>query len=831
MNWNKKTDQLFNFPFVYTRTYLSSFYLSTFGGIMFKNYIKIAIRNIRRNKLYSIVNIFGLAVGLTISLIISLYVIDDLTFDHFHENAENTYRLLTIEDSEIKEKMTYSITAGPLVLALKEQLPEVKYASRMFLAGRPQISRADKGEVAQEDMVRGWILLADKDFFKMFDFEILEGDPEKFNNDPNGVFISDEFAQQLFGSEDPLKKPLNVRHLPDAYVMGVIKKHPMNSHIIYDLIIPLRAEHNPMWWDSWENLMLSGYIQLNPGADWKTVENKMVELSRKNNFAEIYEAKLQPFLDIHLGSSEHMYDGFNRNKNDKTVVYSLLIIGIMILFIAAINFINLSSARSTKRAREVGLRKVVGSDKRQLFFQFIGESIILTLISMVLAGIIAQISMPYLDTLLGKHIDINFLANPEQLILFLLIAVFIGFLSGIYPALILSNFQPVTVLKGEFTSSKIGTLVRRILVVCQFTITITLITAVLIVHLQIQHLNNLDMGYNKEQVIVIPDFNRQGNYDLLKEEIRKLPFVQSIGRSGSLPGNDFVRYEVIPEGMDRSNSQMFQRMFVDEELMQTLLMTMVDGRGYSKGFASDTLDAVIVNETAVKLAGWKEPIGRRLDIVELDGSLDSKRVIGVIKDFHFSNTRQAIEPMAIHLNSRTSGFILAKLSAGDVKNKLDQIGEVYKKVYPARNFHSIFLDEIFNEQFDDDKTFADNISLFSAIAILIACLGLLGLVAFSTEQRKREIAIRKVLGSEERRIIYLLTSDFLKWVLIANIFAWPITYFGINVWLDNFVYTLSIPVWPFIVSGLATLIIALSTISYQSIRAARTNPVENLRRE
>lgn len=797
---------------------------------MIKNFFKVALRNIMRQKGYSLINIAGLTIGLSISSIIAFYVIDDLTFDSFHENADNIYRLLTVEQNPNGE-MIYSITAGPLVPAAIESLPEVVNGARVSAIGTPLVA---PGSVPQNEMdaensvqLRGYI--TENSFFDMFSFKIIQGEKEKLLTDPSGIVITPSAAEALFGKEDPMGKTLTIPGTPDAYVAGIVEDPPLNSHIQFQFIIPLRVENNAIWWDSWENLALSAYLQTAGNVSETVLEKKIIDVAKANNMAEIYKPQVQPLKDIHLGSAEHRYDGTNFGKNDSTIVYSLAVIGILILFVAAINFINLSTARATKRAREVGMRKVIGSSKDRLIFQFLSESVFVTVLAMLFAIVIIQITVPHLTEVLSKQLDVDFIANPLLLVAMLLIAVFIGILAGLYPAIVLSSFQPVTVLKGEFSSSGVGTLTRKILVLCQFAVTITLIVGVMIIMDQIEYVKNMDMGYNRERVIRTFTPPRTG--DLLVSRLKTVPGVVSVGRSSAVMGSNFIRYEVIPEGSTRENSQMFLQTAIDENFFDPLQIRMAEGRNFSKDFPGDTANSVLINQTAARKAGWNDPVGKRLDMVELDGSVTSKRVIGVVKDFHFTSARQEIEPLFFQLNTQNTFMVIIRLAGNQINETIDRIAEVYSEVNPNANFNSQFLNDLFDQQFNNDRDFATNIAYFSGIAIFIACLGLIGLVSYSVEQRKLEIAVRKVLGTPESSIVYLLAKDFLKWVLLANIIAWPLSFYTMNTWLQGFVYKVPITIWTFIISGFVALIIALSTISYQSIRASRMNPAQSLRSE
>ena len=409
------------------------------------------------------------------------------------------------------------------------------------------------------------------------------------------------------------------------------------------------------------------------------------------------------------------------------------------------------------------------------------------------------------------------------------VAILIGILSGLYPAFILSSFKPVTVLKGNFQRSGVGTFIRKLLVLFQFGITISLAIAVLVIHDQIEYLKSIDLGYNRDQVITM--FAPNNNRDLLKTRIETLPGVISVGRSSGVLGGDFIRYEVIPEGASRENSEMFQQLAIDDNFLNTLEVKMADGRGFSKAFLADTTNSILINETAAKKVGWNTPLGKRLGMVEIDGSITNKQVVGVVKDFHFNSARQKIEPLFFQLNTQNTFLFSVKLAGGQINKSLDEIEQIYSEVYPNINFNFQFLDDVFDQQFQNDREFATNIAYFSGFAIFIACLGLLGLVSYAVEQKKSEIAVRKVLGSNESTIVFILAKDFLKWVIIANLIAWPLTYYGIGLWLDGFAYKVTPTLFPFFISGLGALTIAFLTMLYQSLKAARANPVEALRNE
>ncbi|MCF7794606.1 MAG: ABC transporter permease [Candidatus Cloacimonetes bacterium] len=799
---------------------------------MFKNYLKVAFRNIFRQKTYSFINIFGFAIGLAVCLIISFYVIDDLTYDRFHKNAKYIYHLLTVDNSENEGALSYSITSGPLVAAMADNIPEIEAATRITTFGNVGFGNVlEEGEEEINERMNVLCLVADTEFFNVFDFEILSGNTEKPMEDLNGIYITPTIAETLFPDQDPIGKPILAGRMQNAYIAGIVQECPQNSHLQYQAIVPLNIQNNPVWWDSWENLALIGYFRINENADPAVVKSKLIEHARESGFAEVFKPDMQPLLDVHLGSGHLRYDFVNFNPNDKLKVYTLGIIAILVLVIASINFINLSSARAARRAREVGMRKIVGGDKKQLFMQFLGESIIITLIAVVIALALFEIALPHLNDFLQKNLSFNLIENYTFTLMIIAVSLIVGILAGIYPALILSNFKPVKVLSGNFTTSKRGVLLRRILVVGQFAVSIALIISVFIVSQQIQYLNSVDLGYNRENVVVVPNFGNNQNGRALKEELKNLSFVESIGVMSNIGGGTLVRLEVIPEGFSEEDGMMFDRLMIDDDLAETLQFRVTEGRDYSVDFASDVDNTCLINSSAVKALGWENPIGKSIVMIDENEARLARTVVGVIEDVNVTTTRRKVNPMILIHSDQFYPRFLVKLKPGIDDEVFPEIMTIVEQFNENANFQLRYFNEIFNFQFRQDRAFATNIAVFSILAILIACLGLFGLASFTTQQRRREVAIRKVMGSSVRSIVFLLAKEFTKWIIIANIIAWPLAWFAMHKWLQNFVYQTNMNLLYFIGSGLLALIIAFVTISFQTIRAANINPVDALQYE
>jgi putative ABC transport system permease protein len=803
-------------------------------SIMLKNYLKVTLRSFRRHKGYTFINFAGLAIGLAVTLIITLYVMDDLKYDRFHKDAGRIYRVLSVG---VKRGTKNSITAGPLLPAFKQGIPEVEYATRVTYGGKQQVGPpgTDFRNAEEGSVIRAECVLADADFFDVFDFKILKGDSGEALGKPGAVFLTPETAQALFGSSDPIGKPIAVRALEEtSFVAGIVAPPPTTSHIRFGIVGALIPENNPVWWDNFENLTLMGYVKLAKNADPQVTEEKMIALAAKTEFPKIFEPRLQPLLDIHLGSADHFYDRLNAGKNDIVVVYTMAVIGILVLLVACINFINLSTSRAGMRAREVGMRKVAGSGRRQLISQFLGESVVMTIFTFVAAVAVVHFSLPSLNTILNKQLTLNPGQDLFLVFLLFLIAVFIGILSGVYPAFVISSFKPVNVLRGELHTGKKGIALRRVLVVFQFAITTALLVAVFVVLAQIKYLKSMDMGYNREQVLVVINPVREGD-DLLKQRLETMPSVLSVGRIDAEPGPHFSRMEIVPEGFTRPSNITAARFHIDESLFETLKITILRGRNFSPEHPTDLTDGIIVNETLLRKANYmaadQDPIGRKIEIVDEEGNLIPKHIVGIIKDFHYMTPRQSSEPMMFLYNTRRGYLLMARIAPGQTARALANIEKAYKELYPERQFDSLFLDETFDRQFERDRSFMRNIGIFAGIAIFIACLGLIGLVAFSIEQRRKEIAIRKVLGSGEKKIFSLLAADFLKWVVVANLVAWPCSHFAMAQWTQAFVFRAPFRPWPFLIAAAGTLCIAFLTISFQTLRATRTNPAEVLRHE
>jgi len=672
------------------------------------------------------------------------------------------------------------------------------------------------------------MILAEASIFDIFDFKLISGDVTSCLNKPEAVLLSPKHAKALFGDEDPLGKAITIRGIDNAHVTGIIEPSPDNSHIRYDAIVAMvKTEEYARFFESWGGLQTTGYLLLAEDANPEVVIEKATALALENNTPDVWKPQLQPLLDIHLKSSHIIYD-HNYAEGDLKQVRALSVIALIVLLIASINFMNLSTARSAKRAREVGLRKVIGAHRIQMVLQFLGESVLLTVIATALSVLFTKLALPYLNQLSGKSLELNVLSSSYVLPMIIGTAFIVGILSGLYPATVLSNFKPALVLKGSFKSSKSGILMRRMLVVSQFAITIALLVGTLVIISQINFILSRDPGYNREQVMVLEHRSRDlEGRGVLVNKIAQLPSVLFYGTSSNLPVRAHGRRGITPEGAGDDEHWIMSANRIDEGFINTYQMKIVEGRAFSPEFPSDSSHAIMVNEAVVRQMEWDDAIGKKLRIGGPDEPY--RAVIGVIKDYNFASVREVIEPMVYVPAIHPSYLLSLRIDAGQTQNAIKDIEKIWYELYPEDPFVFSFVDDEFEATYNSDKNFATVVTTFSTLAIIIACLGLFGLASYSTEQRLKEIAVRKVLGAEETKIIKMLTIDFVRWVMIANLIAWPIGYYAMQKWLSGFVFKINLTLWPFLLAGMIALTIAILTVVFQSIKASRTNPALALR--
>jgi putative ABC transport system permease protein len=782
---------------------------------MIRNHLLTTVRNIKNNKGYVFINIAGLSVGMACFILILLWVQDELNFDRFHENINKLYRVVDHEQYSNGEEFYFAVNPPALAQALQDNYPEFREVARYRSEKDKVIEYGDKRFTEQG------LSFADPSFLKMFSFPFIKGNKEKALSDPHSIIITEKISEKYFGNSDPVGKTLRIDNRVDFQVTGVLKNIPSNSYLNFDFIVPFNTiEEFGLPIEGWNRYYCSTYVLLGNNSDYAEINNKITHLITQYDETAIVELSLQPVKDIHLYSSEFMGSG----NGDIQYVYIFSLIAAFVLLTACINFMNLSTARSGKRAREVGLRKAIGAGRREIIFQFYNESIFMSIIALVFAMIMALILLPVFNSISGKELEFN-IFNNASIILILLGTTFItGIISGSYPAFFLSAFQPVKVLSGNISSGKRGNLFRKVLVSFQFVLTISLIIATVIINNQLHFIRNQKLGYDKEQVICVPlkgDLNEKT--DVLRNELMKNGDVLDVSAVSYPPSKVQASFIVDNWEGRKPNEQFLSHLwYSDYELEKTLNFKMAEGRYYSKEFVSDTTNGIVINEAAVKVMGMKNPIGKSY----LNG-----KIIGVIKDFNFRSLHSKISPLTVIFQPNRYNYLLLKIKSKDIPGTLNRISETWASVVPQFSFEFDFLDDKIDAEYKTDYRIEDIINSFTFLIIFIACLGLFGLASYTAEQRTKEIGIRKVLGSSITNIVILQTKEFSKWILIANIIAWPVAYFAMQSWLEGFAYRAELDLWIFILSGGIALTIAILTVSYQAIKAALANPVESLKYE
>jgi putative ABC transport system permease protein len=800
---------------------------------MLRNYLKIALRNISRNKAFSFINISGLAIGMACCVLILLFVQDELTYDSYHEKADQIYRLIALNKSGGEERYLAPIGA-PVAEIFDRSLPEVQKAVRVNRGSRVLVEYQDK-RFFEERFFYG-----DPALFDVFDFSIVMGNPQMALSAPFAVVITETMAKKYFGDADPVGKSIVVDKNSSYNVTAVMKDVPSNSHFHFDFLASLEtlaSLRGERYLKHPGNLAFYTYLLLEKNTDPNELERKMAE-GVKQSYGEKIAAMriflLQPLKSIHLQSRlEYEIEA----NGSISFVYIYSAIALCILLIAAFNFVNLSTARSIKRAREVGIRKVLGAFRLQLVKQFLGETILFSVISLFLAVILVRLFLPAFNSLTGKQFPLNFLVNPAVLLGFVGIVAVVGVLGGSYPAVFLSAFEPMRTLKGKLGTGGKSRSFRRFLVVAQFTISIVLIIGTFIIRHQLSYMRSQGLGFDKEQVVVIPmhDQNTKQSYEFIKTELMNNPSVQSVTASSTVPGRSVVNIAYRMEGLPEDEHFSMDTFFVDYDFLETMGIDVVEGRGFSKEFGTDEESAFMLNESAVRELNWQKPLNKQViwpsDLRRLDAIVKKGQVVGVVKDFHVASLHENIGPVLFQVRPSSFRYISARVSPANIPETLSFFREKWDQLSPAFPFEYTFLDEDFDKLYRADEKVGRIVGIFSLLAIVVACFGLFGLASFAAEQRTKEIGIRKVLGASVPGIILLLSREFTRWVLLANILAWPIAYYSMNRWLENFAYKMSFSVGIFVFSGLLAFFIALATISYQSIKAAFSDPIESLRYE
>jgi putative ABC transport system permease protein len=812
---------------------------------MLKNYFKIALRNLQRNKAFSFINIFGLAIGLATCTLIMLYIFSELGYDTHNKDANRIFRISTEAGQlgDIKEK-PWASTSAPIAWGLREDMPEVEQSTRLlkFPNLDKMLLKYEHGnDIKQFYETNGYYV--DSTFFQIFTYPFTYGNATNSLKEPNSIVISDAVAQKLFGSENPVGKSINIG-LPfgnfNYAVTGVFDNSSIKSHIPANFFLSMRNGDLGTWVDEqtdWAtNNIFYTYVKLREGTDPKSFEAKLQPFIDRRGGTDMKalgiskKLFIQPLQDIYLHSD---LDNEIAPNGNITYLYILGSIALFVLLIACINFMNLSTARSGKRAKEVGIRKVIGAEKRSLVFQFLGESLMLSILALLVAVLIAYALLPLFNKLTQKNLQLF-----DEPLLWLCISgltIFSGIISGFYPAFYLSSFKPISVLKGKLLNNFSAIAIRKGLVVFQFIISICLILGAITIIKQLNYLENKQLGFNKNQQIILPlrGQNERNHYAGLRDELLKNPDIKYVTSGSTYPGipnvEDMLYYA---EGKSIHDVIDVHLATVGNDYFKTLGFTILSGRGFSKEYAADS-NSIVLNEAALKELGYplNSAVGKKI-YFDFKGVHTVMQIVGVVKDFNFESLYNSIKPFGFTTSMGNKySYVIANASTKDYAGLLKNIQTSWNKINPDAPFMYSFLDNDFQKNYEKDQRISLIVSYFTFIAILIACLGLFGLSAFSAEQRTREIGIRKVLGASVTNVASLLSKDFIKLVVIALLIASPLAWLGMNKWLESFAYRTPISWWMFALAGFLAICIALITVSFQAVKAAIANPVKSLRTE
>ncbi|MBU1100036.1 MAG: ABC transporter permease [Bacteroidetes bacterium] len=802
------------------------------GGVMLKNYLKITWRNFIRYKVYTGLNIFGLAIGLAACILIFLWVQDELSYDKFHSRSGRIFRTEQ-RYSYTSEIEQWPITSGAFGPTLVEEYPEIVDFTRIWRQGYRL--KDYRNMVNQYDIV-----LTDNSIFTMFDFNLLIGDESTALVDPETVVMTPEKAKLLFGTTDIIGKILPVEwgdSYIDLKVTGLLEPVPHNSHAQFDIVISIATFKDGGNLDHFKWNFLYTYVLLEDNANVSELEPKLSAFMFKHRFppealkargvtedniSDMVQLKLKPVTSIHLNPCDEWEIGPQGNSAS---VFMFSAIALLILLIACINFINLSTARAKKKAKEVGMRKAIGAYTHQLWKQFLSESVVITLISLIVALLFVIITLPSFNSISGKLLSLGSIFNLEYMSIIIGVTVLTGLLAGLYPAVYLSSFSPTEIFRSREIAGGGKSVFRRYMVVSQFVISITLIVSTITINNQMEYIQTKSLGFDRENVIVIPAVNKtiRDNYNSLRDKLLSSSGIKYVSSSTRTPGdNHYGDQSYKLSNSDKNINLTF--ISVDFDFINTYDIQLLAGRSFSREFGTDTTGTLVINEAAL----------RKFEIPaeEMIGStLNGMKVVGVIKDFHFKSLHKEVEPLVLILDEDSVDGISVRLSSGNKISILKEIERFWDEVNPGQDFRFNFIDERLNEQYAAEVKTSTLFVIFSSLSILVACLGLFGLAAFTTEEKTKEIGVRKVLGASIPNIFLNLVKQFTKWVIVANLIAWPLAYYIMDKWLQNFAYRTEVSSWTFIIAAIVALIIAITTVSFQSVKAALANPIKSLKYE
>jgi len=806
---------------------------------MFKNYLKITMRNILKYKGYSIINIFGLAIGMAACLLIFIYVQDELSYDNFHKDADWIFRIVLDVQSQAGQN-EYATTPSSLAQALKNDYPQVEYVARLM--NNPEIMIRYEDKKFNENR----FYYTDPEIFDVFNIQFLQGDAKACLNRPRTIVITESqfpIAKKYFGDKNPLGKLLDFGYAKFE-VTGVLKDLPQNSHLKFDFLSSLKPFDNENWMTAgWRNFdgqkdLTYTYVKLKTGTDVKIFENQIKNISeRYAGGIQLKESGTQQDYFLQTIRSIHLHSN-RRNEieapGSAADIAILSAIAILILVIACLNFINLTTARSTTRVKEVGMRKVLGAFRSKLIKQFLGESLILTMISLLIALVIIELSLPWFNAFVNKELNFVPFSNVKNILFLIVIVLGVGLIAGSYPAFFLASFRPAKILRGSSNEGMQGHSTRKILVIFQFAASIILIVGSLIIYQQLRFMKKSDLGFNKDRLLVLPVplgflFDKNSE-EFISNEFKKHHSVNAATTTSFIPGmtKNLFKGSLKQIGEGDLKSYDMNIMMVDHDFINTYKIELTAGRAFEKDRPTDSKSACLINEAAAKKFGWissDKAIGKKIE------DFQPREIIGVIENFHFQSLQHIIEPLVLMNNPDFYVYLTLKIDNQNLPETMAFVEKKWSELFPNESFAYHFFDHIFNVQYRANEKFGTIVLIFAGLAIFIACLGLFGLTLFTTERRTREIGIRKVMGSSISEIIFLLSKELMKWIIIANIIALPIGWYVMNRWLQNFAYRVDMQLWIFLLAGVIAFLIALITLSFRSIKAALANPVESLRYE
>jgi putative ABC transport system permease protein len=785
---------------------------------MLKNYLTIALRSFWKNKGYSFINIIGLSIGLACSILILLWVQDEFSYDRFHEKGDRLYQVMEDQFYSGGQTLPTRSTPGPLAEALKKDVPEVANTTRVTWNNNQLFSYA--GQAFKEEGV-----YADSGLFEIFSFPFLHGNPATALSEPNSIVLTRKMAEKYFGSpEQAFGQILRVNNREDVQVTGVVADVPKNSSLTFAYVMPVEGyvEQN-QWLLDWGNNGIRTFVLLHPEADGEAVSAKI------KNFLKNYKEETTTELFLQAYTDAYLHSDFRQGKRGGgriEYVRLFVVIAVFILLIACINFMNLSTARSGTRAKEVGVRKAIGAGRQSLVGQFMSESLLLAFASLLLSLILVELLLPSFNDLTGKQIAIDY-THPAHLLAFLGIGLLTGLLAGSYPALFLSGFEPTRVLKGDLKTGSGAVFLRQGLVVFQFSLSVFLILGTVVVFSQIRYIKSKNLGYAKENLLILGmEGNLREQFQAFRNEVAQIKGVLSFSATNQVPswaGSNTANLEW--EGKQPDESLLVTHYYTDQDFLSTMGMELKEGRDFSPGFGTDTAN-ILINEETARRINVKNPVGSKIKWGGREGT-----IIGVVKDFHSNSLHIPVEPAVLLYRPEEVQAILLRLSGEELEETLAQLEQVHQRLNPAYPFDYQFLDQNFERQYRSETVIGKLANWFAFIAILISCLGLFGLAAFTAERRTKEIGIRKVLGASVGNIVGLLSKEFVRLVLIAFVITSPLAWYALRQWLQDYPYRIDLEWWMFALTGGLALLIALLTVSYQSIKAALGNPVKSLKSE